>query len=139
MGSRRSQIEDIIIGTLLNDTSGRNHFPDCQCSIVEDMFEDERSRRVFSAIRKMHEANLTSTTPFDICQRFPEMASLSSFMCDVAIENDFGVKKVLYNDNIYLFKNFLAKENESVPPYTTVNFSDYVTAFIKIVYSHGQQ
>ena len=139
MGSRRSQIGNIIIGTLLNDTRERNHFPDCQCSIVEEMFEDERSRRVFSAIRKMHEANLTSTTPFDICVQFPEMASLSSFMCDVAIENDFEDKKVLYNDNIYLFKNFLAKENESVPPYTTVKFSDYVTALIKIVYSNAKQ
>lgn len=139
MGSRRQQIEDIIIGTLLCDTRGRNHFPDCQCLITADMFQDERSRRVFSAIKKMREHNLSSTTPLDVCQQFPEMASLSSFMCDVAIENDFVDKKVLYNDNIYLFKNFLAKENESVPPYTTVKFSDYVTALIKIVYSNAKQ
>ena len=149
MGSRRTQIESIVLGTLLFDgtasavTDGvRDNYKECQC-ITPDMFSDELDGRIFSTIRDMHRAGITTTGPLQILE-FNKSLLSADFLphCCSLMDNDFEVKKMCYNAEIdtrkiYYFLN--PSKAAPLPPYTTVNFSDYVTALIKIVYSNAKQ
>ena len=49
--TRRQEIENIIIGTLLS-TFDTDWFADCRYCITTDMFADERNAMIYSAICK---------------------------------------------------------------------------------------
>lgn len=126
---RRQQIENIIIGTLLNDTEDFDWYSECKSCISPSMFQEARNMRIYTTIAQMKSRGLESTTPADIMEYDKGMADLAGYMFDIAIDNHFYTKKARYNSNLY----YTCPERH--PNYTQVTFTDYVNRFVKLVYS----
>ena len=54
MMDRRQQLENIIIGTLLESTWRHNYFDDVKCLVSVDMFRDETNKRIYGLIWEMN-------------------------------------------------------------------------------------
>lgn len=126
--TRRQEIENIIIGTLLN-TFDTDWFADCSYCITADMFTDGRNARIYSAIREYRKAGDKAITPYHLCEFDNEMLSLAVYMEDLATDFYFLVKKVNYNERVWIAREFEGKRCR----YTDVKFSDYVGKFLEMV------
>lgn len=120
---RRQEIENIIIGTLLNECDNRDWYKDCRYCLSLDMFKDERNRQIYSTIKEMKDKGLKDTTPYDIVTFSKGLQNLAVYMCDLAFSFYFEIKKLNYN----LIRMYLNRND-----YTSVEFSDYVTKFIQL-------
>lgn len=126
--TRRQEIENIIIGTLLN-TFDTDWFADCSYCITADMFTDERNARIYSAIRGYRKTGDKAITPYHLCLFDDKMLSLAVYMEDLATDFYFLVKKVNYNERVWIAREFEGKRCR----YTDVKFSDYVGKFLEMV------
>lgn len=126
--TRRQEIENIIIGTLLN-TFDTDWFADCRYCITTDMFIDERNAKIYSAICEYRKTNDKTITPYHLCYFDKNLLSLAVYMAELAGDYYFLVKKVNYNENVWLLREFKGERYK----YTDVEFSDYVGKFVEMV------
>ena len=129
--NRRDELENIIIGTLLESNTERNYYDDCGTIITADMFLDEKNRRVWKLIEDMNAKGLKETTPCDIYEEYgQEVADIVPWMCELVADYSFVYRKTKYNEISYMMNEFYGVETK----YTDVRFEDYVKKFIKTVY-----
>lgn len=126
--TRRQEIENIIIGTLLN-TFDTDWFADCCYCIRADMFTDDKKARIYSAICEYRKTCDTSITPYHLCKFDKSLLPLAGYIIDLATNYYFLVKKVEYNEMIWRCRLNDGKRYR----YTEVKFLDYVCKFIKMV------
>ena len=126
--TRRQEIENIIIGTLLN-TSDTDWFADCGYCITADMFTDERNARIYSAIHEYRKTGDRAITPYHLCKFDNDLFSLAVYMTELSANYYFFVKKVYYNERVWIARTFEGKRCR----YTDVKFSDYVGKFLEMV------
>lgn len=128
--NRRKELENIIIGTLLESTEDENYFIDCRSCVTEDMFLDEVNRRLYGIISEMNNGGNQDTRPSSILQAYgASVADIVATMCELCTEYSFINKKMMHNEWEYL--DYLDGKK---PEYTKVQFSDYVNGFIKMVF-----
>ena len=129
MVTRRQQIENIIIGTLLESDGKTNYFDDCRSMLGVDMFRDETNRRIYGLISEMNAKGVSDTRPYSIFGQYGEsVADIVPRMCELMAEWSFIHKKVQHNEGRYLY----SLVSGAKVSYTTVQFGDYVGQFIKI-------
>lgn len=129
--TRRQEIENIIIGTILNNYSGEDYMNDCKCCITADMFADKRNEKIYAKVFEMQKSGYNDITPYDIVAYNEEMIEYASYMCELASDWHFLYKKVLYNERQWL--RSLSSDYNS--KYTYVQFTDYINKFIQLVFS----
>lgn len=126
--TRRQEIENIIIGTLLN-TFDTDWFADCRYCITADMFSDEINAKIYSAICEYRKTSNKIITPYHLCSFDKNLLSLAAYMAGLAVDYYFLVKKVNYNESVWLLREFNGERYR----YTDVKFSDYVGKFLEMV------
>lgn len=126
--TRRQEIENIIIGTLLN-TFDTDWFADCRYCITTDMFADERNAKIYSAICDYRKASDKVITPYHLYRFDKELLPLAGYMVELAGDYYFLAKKVDYNEGVWLARQIDGKRYR----YTDVRFSDYVGKFLEMV------
>lgn len=134
--TRRQEVENIIIGTLLSSDSQDNFFESCRCCITEDMFSDEVNRRLFRMVSEMNKAGNPETDPYSILMTYgDEVKDIVYRMCELSCEFSFLHKKTQYNERQFLiWVSYGFKPN-----YTHVTFDDYVNRFIQLVFSNEKE
>lgn len=126
---RRQQIERIIIGTLLNACGNDDTFSSVKDCITPAMFSDERLGKIFALISSLKQKGFERTTPYELfVEKKDEILDILPFILELSIDYDFYVMKYEYNRNVYY-----TDKNER-KRFTYVNFDDYVTRFINLVY-----
>lgn len=132
--TRREEIEDIIIGTLLNSNKENDYYEQVRYCVTADMFSNGKNRRIYEIIVKMRKDGLTDTCPSDI---YAYNSSLScgfvAYMCELATDYYFFTKKLKYNRWINLNDTSIHKR------YTNVSFDDYVSRLIKLAFEHAAE
>lgn len=58
--------EQVVIGTLLNNTFRADLFTKNRLALRPSLFRDKRNRFIFSLMERMHDEGLTDTTPCDV-------------------------------------------------------------------------
>ena len=133
---RRTQIERLIIGTLLNSTGNEEYFLSCRSCITADMFSDDRNARLYSLIRDMNINGIRSTTPYDVadhCRKGGvDISDILSYMVEISIDSHFEMKKYEYNRDVYHC------DASRTPRYTRVRFEDYINRFMQLVFSNAR-
>lgn len=132
----RQELENIIIGTLLESNDDENYFDECRCSVVPEMFSDEHNRRIFIKIAEMNAKGITTTSPSEILATYgDEVIDLVCDMTDRVNNYSFLYRKAVYNEMRRL-KSFY---DGSIPKYSDCTFTKYVTGFIKLVYEEDRK
>lgn len=126
--TRRQEIENIIIGTLLN-TFDTDWLADCSYCITADMFTDERNATIYSAIIEYRKTDDKSITPYHLCEFDKELLPLAGYMVELAGDYYFLAKKVDYNERVWIARQIDCKRYR----YTDVKFTDYVEKFLEMV------
>lgn len=134
--TRREQLENIIIGTLLESNEERNYFDDCKCFVSQDMFIDDANRRIFAIIKEMNGRGKVCTDPCTIFKEYgAEVLDLSCRMVDLCTDYSFIHKKTQYNEMRFVASCATGVEYKG----TDVQFVDYVMEFVKIVTRDEEQ
>lgn len=128
--TRKQEIENIIIGTLLN-TFETDWFADCSYCIMADMFVDKRNAGIYSAIVEYRKDGDKSITPYHLCKFDNVLLSLAGYMTELSVDYYFLAKKVFYNESVWVSRQIEGKRYR----YTDVTFMDYVTKFLEMVIS----
>lgn len=127
--SRRQELENIIIGTLLESTMEESYYYDVKSCITEDMIQDGMNKRIFRMVSEMNAKGKKETTPTAILEEYGEaVMDILPDIVDKAVDNSFVWLKCKHNEEQYLS----SLETGYKPKYTYVEFSDYVGAFIKL-------
>lgn len=126
--NRKQQLENIIIGTLMESNTERNYYDDCRNIITSDMFADADNRRIYGIIAEMNARGIVCTDPCSIFTAYgAEVMDIVAVMADRMAEYSFIHLKCQHNERQYLASLIY----DTKPVYTDVRFSDYVLAFIK--------
>lgn len=128
--TRQQEIENIVIGTLLN-TFDTDWFADCGYCITANMFKDERNAKIYSAICEYRKTGDKAITPYHLCEFHSDLLPLAGYMTELATCCYFLVKKVSYNENVWIARHIDGKRHR----YTDIKFSDYVVKFLENVIS----
>lgn len=128
--THRQEIENIIIGTLLN-TFDTDWFADCSYCITADMFTDERNAAIYSAIIEYRKTDDKSITPYHLCKFNKDMTQFAVYMAELSLDYYFLVKKVRYNERVWITRSISGVRCR----YTDIKFSDYVAKFLENVIS----
>lgn len=129
---RRMQLENIIIGTLLESDDEKNYFDDCRCCLTPDMFKDDTNRRIFQMVAEMNAKGVTNTDPSNILAVYGD--SVIDIICDMTErvnEYSFVYKMAVHNEMTWM-RYYV---DGTLPKYSQVTFTDYVNKFIEIVYA----
>lgn len=123
---RRQQLENIIIGTLLESTYERNYFDDVKSLVSQNMFLDETNRRIYGLIWEMNAKGMESTRPSDIFDEYgAKVADICADMCELCTDFSFIHLNTEYREKCFLAGCKNRKE---------VTFDDYVNRFIVLSY-----
>lgn len=134
--NRRQQLENIIVGTLLESNEERNYFDDCRCVVTEDMFSDDTNRRIYVLISDMNGRGKVDTDPCSIFTEYGEaVIDIASRMCELCTEYSFIHKKFMYNEWQYLDSCLFGREYKP----TDIQFEDYVSKFVLMVLEDEQK
>ena len=94
MDFSRSKVEQIVIGTLMNEYGGDGFFDSCRMVLRKELFADRRNAFIFDIVKKMHDEGITETTPHDVFRyatdkniRYGDMEKFCSYMCEVSDAN----------------------------------------------------
>lgn len=132
--TRRQEIENIIIGTLLN-TFDTDWFADCSYCITADMFMDERNIKIYSAICEYRKTGDKVITPYNLCKFNNDLLSLAGYIVGLAGDYYFLANKVNYNEKVWFARQIEGKRYR----YTDVKFTDYVGRFLEMVISERKK
>ena len=131
--SRKQEIENIIIGTLLCSTEDDNFFRSCRSSVNERMFSDEVNRRIFRMVAEMNAQGMQEVNPLTVYERYgKEVEDICYRMCELSSQYSFLHRKTQYNERQFLLYHGYGQE----PNYTNVTFDDYVNRFIQNYYDN---
>lgn len=131
--SRKLEIENIIIGTLLCSTQDDNFFRSCRSSVNERMFSDEVNRRIFRMVAEMNAQGMQEVNPLTVYERYgKEVEDICYRMCELSSQYSFLHRKTQYNERQFLLYHGYGQE----PNYTNVTFDDYVNRFIQNYYDN---
>lgn len=131
--SRKLEIENIIIGTLLCSTEDDNFFRSCRSSVNERMFSDEVNRRIFRMVAEMNAQGMQEVNPLTVYERYgKEVEDICYRMCELSSQYSFLHRKTQYNERQFLLYHGYGQE----PNYTNVTFDDYVNRFIQNYYDN---
>lgn len=123
---RRQQLENIIIGTLLESTWRHNYFDEVRSMVTVEMFRDETNRRIYGLIWEMNQRGMTETTPSDIFAEYgASVMDIAADMCDLCTDYSFIHLNTKYREERYLSGCKGRKD---------VTFKDYVDQFIIMSY-----
>lgn len=129
--NRRQQLENIIIGTLLESNTERNFFEDCRCIVTQDMFSDEKNRRIYGLVSKMNGNGKVCTDPCSIFIEYgAAILDIVADMTELCTEWSFIHLKTLYNETCFIKSCTDGIRYER----TCVEFVDYVKQFVSNVY-----
>lgn len=129
--NRRQQLENILIGTLLESTEERNFYLECCCMVTEDMIQDGANRRIYHIIAEMNAKGMQDTRPTTIFETYGDsVIDLLPDMTERCANDSIIEKKMQYNKVEHL-KSY---NEDRAPRYTDVDFTVYVTEFLKYVY-----
>lgn len=129
--NRRQQLENILIGTLLESTEERNFYLECCCMVTEDMIQDGANTRIYHIIADMNAKGMQDTRPTTIFETYGDsVIDLLPDMTERCANDSIIEKKMQYNKVEYL----KAYNEDRAPRYTDVDFTVYVTEFLKFVY-----
>lgn len=127
---RRDEIENIIIGTLLNSTADDNYFDNCKSCITPDMFTDDRKSRIFVLVKELNGKGVYDTNPLTLFSTFGQkIYDIIPFAVELSTDWCFFMMKYKYNRKIY----YSFSERKL---FTNVSFDNYVSQFIKIAYEN---
>lgn len=133
--NRRQELENIIIGTLLESNEERNYFDDCRM-LTADLFQDEANRRLFTVISDMNKNGQYRTDPCTIFkERFEDVKDIYIQMVDLCTDYSFIHKKMQFNERQFLLSCVDGQEHKK----TDIQFSDYVDQLLKTVYYETKQ
>lgn len=86
-----SDIEQVVVGTLLNEYGQDRFFARCCALVREDMFSDRRNAFTFSVIKRMVEDGIVQTTPIDVLEyaerngiAYGNAQKFCIYMCEIA-------------------------------------------------------
>lgn len=128
--NRRQELENIIIGTLLESNEERNYFDDCRM-LTPDMFLDDSNRHIFLLIQDMNGRGKVCTDPCTIFKEYGAAVSdLLGRMVALCVEYSFIHLKTQYNERQFIQSCTDGKERKQ----TDIQFEDYVNQFLKDVY-----
>lgn len=134
--SRRDYLEKIIIGTLLESDEYKSYFDDCRCVISPEMFRDDVCRRIYGYIVAMNKEGKTDTRPSSILEVYgDEVIDIVADMVELCTDYSFIHLKTEYNEKRYLAH----VATGIIYGRTDVQFSDYVTQFIKLSYESERE
>lgn len=134
--NRRQEIENIIIGTLLESTEEENYYIYCRSYIFPDAFQDENNRRIYKLIMDMNSKGKAATDPQSIFLEYGEkVLDLVPVMADRLVDDSFIHRKCWYNECQYIGSQVTGLK----PKFTDVKFTDYVETFVKIVYDEERR
>ena len=123
---RRQQLENIIIGTLLESTWRHNYFDEVKNILSVDMFRDETNRRIYGLIWEMNQRGMKETTPSDIFAEYgASVVDIAADMCDLCADYSFIHLNTKYREDSFL---------SGVNSRKDVTFEDYVNQFIVMSY-----
>ena len=123
---RRQQLENIIIGTLLESTWRHNYFDEVKNILSVDMFQDETNRRIYGLIWEMNQRGMKETTPSDIFAEYgASVVDIAADMCDLCADYSFIHLNTKYREDCFL---------SGVNSRKDVTFEDYVNQFIVMSY-----
>ena len=97
----RDKVEQIVIGTLLNEYGDDGFFEGSRVVLRKELFNERRNAFIFEVIVRMTNDGLKQTTPYDVfvyCNengiRYGNMTNFCVYMCDVSVNYAFnGFKK----------------------------------------------
>lgn len=105
-----NKTENIVIGTLLNDTPFDGFYQRESMLLKDEMFSDKKNAFIFRIIQRMHNDGLTKTTPCDLYLytttnniRVGNVGNFCSYMMDLARQHyeyetlDAHVKDLVLN------------------------------------------
>lgn len=101
MDYTRSDIERIVIGTLLNDFGDDRFFEKNRMALRKELFTDRKNVFVFGIIERMHEDGINGTNPSGVFGyandkniQYGNAVNFVSYMCELAQRyyafNSFG-------------------------------------------------
>lgn len=125
--TRKQEIENIIIGTLLNSCDV-DWFADCGYCVTTEMFADKRNAEIYATICEYRKISDGEISPFEIYKFGNEkIKSLAAYMVELATDFDFFTKKVHYNESVWIARHIRGERYS----YTDIKFTDYVSKFIE--------
>lgn len=129
--NRREELENIIIGTLLESNKERNYFDECKGALTADMFLDNVNRRIYTIISEMNAKGNVETDPCTIYKEYDFMVlDILPRMMELCADYSFIHKKTEYNERRFLESCINGTEYKRAD----VHFEDYVNQFLKIVF-----
>lgn len=132
----RERLENIIIGTLLDNTGYENLYEDCRCCVTDDMFLNEDNRRIYGFIREMNQKGITETNPCNIIAEYGERVSdLVQRMVDLCVDYSFTHLKSKYNEGLWI----ASKVTGIKPLYSGLTFRDYLDRYITLVFEDYEE
>ena len=134
--SRRQQLENIIIGTLLESNDERNYFDDCKCLVSQDMFLNEVNRRIYGLVWEMNAKGMACTDPLSIFNEYGEkVVDICADMIEVCTNYSFIHLKTEYNERRFISSCISGTDYVR----TNVQFIDYVKQFVNLVYKDEEK
>lgn len=134
--SRRQQLENIIIGTLLESNDERNYFDDCKCLVSQDMFLKEVNRRIYGLVWEMNAKGMACTDPLSIFNEYGEkVMDICADMMEVCTHYSFIHLKTEYNERRFIRSCIAGTDYVR----TNVQFIDYVKQFVNLVYKDEEK
>lgn len=101
MDYTRDKLEQIIIGTLLNEYGYDKYFQRSKAVLRGELFKDKKNRFIFNTIKEMNEKGMKQTTPFDVVSyakdnhlRFGNIHNFCCYMCELIEYNAMKEFKV---------------------------------------------
>ena len=134
--TRQQQLENIIIGTLLESTEDKNFFDDCRCVLTADMFINETNRRIYKIVSDMNRNGKAATDPCSIFEEYGEaVADIAADMVELCTDYSFIHLKTQYNEQQFINAALIGEDYKR----SNVQFSDYVRQFITNLYSNERK
>lgn len=131
MVDRRREIENIIVGTLMESDGETNYFDSCRSMLSADMMSDPVNRRIYGYVEAMNAKGKTDTRPHAIFDEYgAEVMDILAEMCELVNEWSFVHKKTWHNERLYLASLLYNVDVE----YSNVKFEDYVAQLIRMSY-----
>lgn len=91
MDYSRNRLEEIVIGTMLNDFGDDGFMKSCRLSLRKELFKNRQNAFIFGILDAMFKDGLTETTPKDVLEytndkeiKYGNMSNFASYMCGLA-------------------------------------------------------
>lgn len=125
---RKVELENIIIGTLLDDVGDEYYIDECRSCITKDMFSDQVNKRIYDLVMEQY-AKGEDTTPLGLYQAYGQsVVDIIPDILEKVTDYSFTHKKSFYNKRQWL----AAEIFDIIPQFTDIQFSDYVNAFVQM-------